>query len=504
MFSQEGRREAQMCNPAISARRLWVIGVTLVSALVLAVPAALAAPPANDAFASARALGATSGDLAATSADATKEAGEPAHAGNPGGASVWFRLTPERTGRMTVFTRQISFDTVLAVYTGTTVGGLTELASNNDYGATSHASRVTFPVVPGTNYFIAVDGVGGASGSFGLRWRQGPANDEFADAVSLTGAAGSVDGTVFQATSEPGELVHGDGATVWYSWIAPEDGKFGFLVGCCVQSATVYSGASLETLTSLATGQLVSFSAVDGTEYSIAVEGNAGDSSGFELVWGKSPANDSLEHAQVIQGRRGTVSGSDAFATLEPDERRPRENTVWYSWTAPRTESVRFEIDEETLTHDTVLSVWEGTSIDDLDLVKENDDLFSSASSLSFRATAGTIYLVRVSGYCCAEMGEFDLDWYPGAIIFARRGADTVSGTPGRDYIDGGSGNDVIHGLGGNDVIVGSSGRDRLFGDAGADSLNSRDRTRGNDVIFGGPGTDTAVRDRRDGLHGVP
>jgi hypothetical protein len=493
-----------MCNPAIGTGRLWVIGVTLVSALVLAVPAALAAPPANDAFASARALGASSGDLAATSADATKEAGEPAHAGNPGGASVWFRLTPERTGRMTVFTRQISFDTVLAVYTGTTVGGLTEIASNNDYGATSHASRVTFPVVPGTNYFIAVDGVGGASGSFSLRWRQGPANDEFADAVSLTGAAGSVKGTVYQATSEPGELLQGAGATVWYSWIAPEDGRFGLLLGCGCHVATVYTGASVDTLEAVASGEQIAFSAVAGTEYSIAVEGDTRWDFSFKLAWGKSPANDNLEDAQVIAGRSGTVAGTDAFATLEPDERRPRENTVWYSWTAPRTESVRFEIDRETVTHDTFLSVFEGTSIDTLDPLKDNDDFLSQASGLSIQAKAGTTYLVRVSGLCCSEMGEFDLDWYPGTIILARPGADTLNGTPGRDYIDGGRGNDVIHGLGGNDVIVGSSGRDRLFGDGGADSLNSRDFTRGNDVIFGGPGTDTAVRDRRDGLHGVP
>lgn len=148
--------------------------------------------------------------------------------------------------------------------------------------------------------------------------------------------------------------------------------------------------------------------------------------------------------------------------------------------------------------------------MDTLEVVTRNDDWWqtslpgSSGSAVSFRAVAGTTYAISVDtwGSCC--WGPFGLRWYPGAIIFGKSGDDHISGTAGRDYLNGMRGNDVIHGLDGNDVVVGSSGRDRLFGDDGADSLDSRDFTRGNDEIFGGPGKDTAVRDRRDRLHGVP
>jgi hypothetical protein len=53
--------------------------------------------PANDAFASATAIPGNSYNLSfASNAGATKEPGEPAHAGDPGGKSLWWRWTPEQ------------------------------------------------------------------------------------------------------------------------------------------------------------------------------------------------------------------------------------------------------------------------------------------------------------------------------------------------------------------------------------------------------------------------
>ena len=524
-----------MRHPLISAHRLVLAGVALVSVLALAPcasgagqpanagPAAEARvlAPANDAFAAAQVLSGELGDLAASTKDATKEAGEPAHAGNAGGASVWFRWTGTRTGRLTVLTRQISFDSVIAVYTGTSVGGLTEIASNDDFGV-SKASRVAFPVAPGTEYFIAVDGLNGANGPFALRWRQGPTNDDFVDAALLDGVTGSVEGTNFGATSEPGEPIHDAGATVWYRWVAPEDGKFALLLESA-PVVTVYSGTSVDALTTLASGRQIAFAAAAGTQYSIAVEGNWNHEFSFGLAWGRTPSNDAFADAEVIDGRSGTVVGTDAFATSQLNEPETFGlNTVWYAWTAPNSEHVRFEIDTETLTHDTALSVWEGASVDALTLVEENDDFFGRASALSFEATAGTTYHVRVSGFCCDHMGEFDLDWYPGAIIEGTFRSNVLNGTPGRDYIAGFSGHDVIRGGGGADVIEGHGGEDRLFGEGGNDTVRggsgpdllnggsgndlliSRDRVRGNDVIFGGSGRDTVIRDREDELHQIP
>jgi len=92
-----------------------------------------------------------------------------AHAGNAGGKSVWYRFTPTSSGRVTIDTcSYASFDTLLAVYTGSSVGALTSVASNDDtVGCGSGtASRVSFDATAGTTYRIAVDGKNGASGQF--------------------------------------------------------------------------------------------------------------------------------------------------------------------------------------------------------------------------------------------------------------------------------------------------------------------------------------------------
>ncbi|MBN2507971.1 MAG: immunoglobulin domain-containing protein [Verrucomicrobia bacterium] len=65
-----------------------------------------------------------------------------------------------------------SFDTVLAVYTGpgTNFESLVPVACNNDAGETATWSRVTFATTAATVYYVAVDGVGGVSGTVQLNY----------------------------------------------------------------------------------------------------------------------------------------------------------------------------------------------------------------------------------------------------------------------------------------------------------------------------------------------
>src|SRR5207247_9217150 len=51
------------------------------------------AGPANDAFASAQVVAGTTGSVTGSNSGATKESGEPNHAGNAGGHSIWFSWT---------------------------------------------------------------------------------------------------------------------------------------------------------------------------------------------------------------------------------------------------------------------------------------------------------------------------------------------------------------------------------------------------------------------------
>jgi hypothetical protein len=127
-------------------------------------------PPANDNFASAQVISGTSGSVSGSNAGATKETGEPNHAGNPGGASVWYRWQAPAGGSITINTSGSSYDTVLAVYTGSSVSALTPIASNDDNPAGGLHSIVTFNAVAGTVYQIAVDGFNGETGSITLGW----------------------------------------------------------------------------------------------------------------------------------------------------------------------------------------------------------------------------------------------------------------------------------------------------------------------------------------------
>jgi Ca2+-binding RTX toxin-like protein len=486
----------------------------VLAAVALAAQAASAAvaPPFNDGFGSAQLLTGETGVVAATSKDATKEAGEPAHAGNPGGASVWYRWVAPREGTVTFWITEHTFDTVLGVYSGASVDALTGLESNDDYG-NGTASRVSLAVDAGAEYRIAVDGVAGASGPFRIRWRQGPENDNFADAQVLTDSAGAVEGSSYGTTTEPGETSDLSVASSWYRWTPSADGTVGFAVTGSARGLTVFTGSSVEALVPVTeAGRRVGFEAVAGTVYSIRVAGNNFSTIPlFTLHWGEAPANDDFSSPSAISGGTGRVDGSTVFATLEDGEPDHEPNSVWFSWTAPATGYVRFDswqLEDPTWWNDTFLTVFSGTTLDTLTVLAQNDDRWEArlpafGSAVSFRAVAGTTYLISVSAFD-GSWGPFGLRWYPGAIIIGSSGNNRIDGTPGRDLIDGRAGSDVLNGLGGNDLIIGGPGRDRLFGAAGADFLNSQDFVRGNDAIDGGAGRDTARRDQRDTVRNVP
>jgi hypothetical protein len=61
------------------------------------------------------------------------------------------------------------FDSTMGVYTGSSVDNLNVVASDNDSGG-NLTSRVGFHASAGTTYYIAIDGVSGASGNISLNW----------------------------------------------------------------------------------------------------------------------------------------------------------------------------------------------------------------------------------------------------------------------------------------------------------------------------------------------
>lgn len=127
--------------------------------------------PANDNFANAATFTLSNIPTAATgyNTNASKETGEPSHAGNSGGRSVWWKFTAPSDGSIILDTKGSIFDTTLGVYTGPALSALTAIASNDDVNpGVIQYSTVTFNTMGGTTYYFAVDGFDGDSGSLNL------------------------------------------------------------------------------------------------------------------------------------------------------------------------------------------------------------------------------------------------------------------------------------------------------------------------------------------------
>jgi len=169
------------------------------------------APP-NDMFASAITISGTSGQTTGSNVGATKESGEPSHAGNSGGASVWWKWTAPASGQATINTNGSSFDTLLGVYTGSSVGGLTLVASDDD-GGDGTQSLVTFNAISGITYRIVVDGFNGATGNIILNWSlistyTLTVNSSGASSVSISSSTGHSGTTNYAKTVTSGTSVN--------------------------------------------------------------------------------------------------------------------------------------------------------------------------------------------------------------------------------------------------------------------------------------------------------
>ncbi len=253
------------------------------------------ATPANDLFTNRIAITGTYNTVNGANVGATKETGEPNHAGNSGGKSVWWTWTAPGSGLVTITTDGSSFDTTLAVYTGTAVGSLI-LMNEDDDGGEGWCSRVVFNAIAGTTYQIAVDGFGGASGGVTLSVKLGLLNDAFAERLQITGTSDLVTGSNVGATWEAGEPFHWDSTgtqSVWWTWQAPQSGTVTIsTAGSSFDTIlAAYTGNSVSGLALVAnnddTGGVtsqISYFATAGTVYQIAVDGYGAASGTIRLL----------------------------------------------------------------------------------------------------------------------------------------------------------------------------------------------------------------------------
>ena len=158
--------------------------------------------PANDFFVNAASLTVTAGTNSINTINATKELGEPSHAGHAGGKSAWWSFRAPAEGVLTVSTTNSSFDTLLGVYVGSSVSNLTTIAGNDDAydGAPGGFSRINQAVRSNQTYYIAVDGYEGAAGVVFLTYSFAPATIY---RLSVSNTAGGIVGVSIGNTVVP-------------------------------------------------------------------------------------------------------------------------------------------------------------------------------------------------------------------------------------------------------------------------------------------------------------
>lgn len=189
-------------------------------------------------------------------------------------------------------------DTIVAVYTGQAVGSLVSVGYDDDIDYPDILqSEVTFPVVGGVTYRIAVDGVrfDDDEGRVDVHLTFAPraVNDMFARPTRLAGwSVERLNDSNVLATAEPGEPSHDwhpAEHSVWYRWMAPADGPVTIdMTGSAFDTVlAVYRGSALSDLRAVVSNDdiepgvneasRVRFRAVAGVVYRIAVDGASYD-----------------------------------------------------------------------------------------------------------------------------------------------------------------------------------------------------------------------------------
>ena len=313
--------------------------------------------PANDNFAGSGISGAD-GTVFGSNTDATGQTGEPTIAGSPADTSVWYSWTAPENGPTSFNIRDAAFDTTLHVFTGSSLGGLASVASNDDFNGTLQ-SKVTFNATAGTTYRIAVDGFGAAHGPFSLQYSQNssgtrqlrdPDDDHGCDRQGLHATAAARPASPASPTTAASRT--GPSGTRGRR-PRPGPAVFNTRESNFDTVLAAYTGTTITGLTQLASNDQfngtnqskITFNATAGTTYRIAVDGFGSTTGNIGLQWTTSPpANDNFAQARALTGLSGTGPATTVRSTGEPGELDYHggaiaDNSVWFTLDAHRQRS---------------------------------------------------------------------------------------------------------------------------------------------------------------------
>lgn len=375
--------------------------------------------PSNDDFADARRLDSAAEDIAELEiAGATREAGEPAHAGGTGEHSQWWSYASRRERLVDAEVcgeRSNGARPRLVVYRGDRLDALTEIARSRVIDTDRWCEALSFAAAAGVEYRVAVDTDGPwAAGVRRLSWTtSGPPNDDRVDATRVHATSGYGRADLTDATREPGERRHAGaaGPSVWYRFTPLRDGPLDISV--CSADPTgfaVYAGSNDVPLaesvpptdeTECAT-TWTTFEAAAGTEYALAVAASGCCAGTASVRTRQPPGNDDVAGAGTLVPDEPTLVDLRQ-ATAERGEplhhgARP-VRTAWLAWSA--TSSGRAVVEAcQGAARSRRIAVYTGDSVESLVPVASADAanrcVKGSGPVVDFAAVAGVRYLVAV------------------------------------------------------------------------------------------------------------
>ena len=321
------------------------------------------------------------------------------------GGGRWFAWRAPGSGIATFSTSGSTFDTVLAIFTGTSPD-LVEIASDDDRGGFL-SSQVRFNAVQGTTYLINVKGFGGATGqiivSFSLN----------VTAQRLPVLAGSPQSTVAREGGVVTFSVEASGTDLIYQWLAD-----GVEIGGATGSSLVLSNiqerdalnysvrvtSGMETVESLpASLQVGTIDALTQDKFKNAT---GSTSSTRQLAGARSSSTPRSNVAGVLQ--QAASIARLVFSTRGSAKEQGEPNhceeiggaSRWMKYVAAGDGVVRFSTEGSDF--DTVLAVYSGSGTSFSTLTLEGCDNNSGTDGLTsvvaIRVVGGRTYYVAVDG----------------------------------------------------------------------------------------------------------
>lgn len=179
-----------------------------------------------------------------------------------------------------------------------------------------------------------------------------PSNDDFTNAIALSGTNISITGTTRNSTLETNETnwLSSEGS-VWYTWTAPANGRV--TINCSgADLFALCTGDNASNATSIADNLSVpqiDVPVISGVTYHVLVVG-AGDTNGLfnlNLTFESAPPNDNFENPAVLDNGGAIAVANNTAASAQPGEYNlfdngPASRSLWWIWIAPSNGTVSF------------------------------------------------------------------------------------------------------------------------------------------------------------------